>query len=176
MSSSKPHQHAEARPSIGVQADFWVALALLALGIAALLGGWSMDRLEIRRIHPASIPGLVPMLLGAALIICSSLLLLEAIRQKGYRLTRLGFEADGFIRLGLCLILTLGYPLLLIGHMPYWLATSIFVFLFITFLEWQPARALPGHIRALGTALLQAVIVGVVVALLFEKFFLVRLP
>jgi putative tricarboxylic transport membrane protein len=158
------------------RADFWTALVLLVLGVAALYGGLSMDRLEIRRIHPASIPGLVPMLLGLALIFCSGLLLAQAIRQGGHR--KHGFSVDqGTVQpLGLCLVLTLAYPLVLIGKLPYWLATTLFVFAFVFLMEWSSGRSPAGHLRAGATALLQAVLVGVIVALLFEKFFLVRLP
>jgi putative tricarboxylic transport membrane protein len=158
------------------RADFWTALVLLTLGLLALHGGWTMDRLEIRRIHPASIPGLVPMLLGLALILCAGLLLLQSIRQGSARGRSTNVDRASLIRLGLCLVLTLAYPLLLIGHLPYWLATSIFVFAFIFLLEWSNERSPAGHLRAAATALAQAVLVGVIVALLFEKFFLVRLP
>jgi putative tricarboxylic transport membrane protein len=159
-----------------VRADFWTALVLLALGLLALHGGWTMDRLEIRRIHPASIPGLVPMMLGAALMLCAGLLLFQSIRKGGHRPGGVTADRDGLKRLGLCLCLTLAYPLLLIGQLPYWLATTLFVFAFITLLEWSAGRSPAGHLRAAATALLQAVLVGVITALVFEKFFLVRLP
>ncbi len=158
------------------RADFWTALVLLALGVAALYGGWSMDRLEIRRIHPASIPGLVPALLGLALILCSGLLLVQAIRQGGHRPGGSGADREGLRRLGLCLLLTLAYPLVLIGKLPYWLATTLFVFFFVFLMEWSSGRSPADHLRVGATALLQAVLVGLIVALLFEKFFLVRLP
>ena len=41
-------------------ADRLTAGLLFLLGLALLVGGYTMDRLEIRQIHPASIPGLVP--------------------------------------------------------------------------------------------------------------------
>ena len=43
-------------------ADRLTAIVLLVIGLALLVGGWTMDRLEVRQIHPASIPGLVPMI------------------------------------------------------------------------------------------------------------------
>jgi hypothetical protein len=46
-------------------ADRLTSLVLFSLGVAMLIGGYTMDRLEIRHIHPASIPGLVPMILGS---------------------------------------------------------------------------------------------------------------
>ncbi len=160
-------------------ADVVTGVVLLAIGLAMLWGGFTMDRLEVRRIHPASIPGLVPMGLGAALAVCAIILLAGAAKAGGMRFAgaRLGeSEAPGGIaRLLLCLALTLAYPLGLIGAMPFWLATSIFVTVFIALFEWRrrpPAR----HAIALGTALLQGVLVGIVTAYVFQEFFLVRLP
>ena len=49
------------------RADLITAIVLLALGLAVFYFSWTMDRLEVRRISPATIPGLVPMILGAAL-------------------------------------------------------------------------------------------------------------
>ena len=54
---------------------------LFVLGISMLVGGYTMDRLEIRHIHPASIPGLVPMGLGMAMAICALLLIMSTRRQ-----------------------------------------------------------------------------------------------
>ena len=58
-------------------ADRITAATLFALGAAMTWGGFVMDRLEIRQIHPASIPGLVPMILGAAMMLCATLLALS---------------------------------------------------------------------------------------------------
>ena len=63
------------------EADRLTSVVLFALGAAMLIGGYSMDRLEIRQIHPASIPGLVPMVLGASLMLCAALLFTGAKRR-----------------------------------------------------------------------------------------------
>lgn len=159
-------------------ADVLTAVMLLAIGLAMAYGGLTMDRLEVRRIHPMSIPGLVPILLGAALTVCSLVLLangLRARRASGSSGTFDGFEWGGIARLGLCLAITLAYPLGLIGAMPFWLATSLFVTVFIAVFEWRP-RAPAGHAIALLTAVLQGALVGVVTAYVFQELFLVRLP
>ena len=48
-----------------------------------LAGGYAMDRLEFRQIHPASIPGLLPMILGAALMVCAVLLAVQVVGTAG---------------------------------------------------------------------------------------------
>jgi putative tricarboxylic transport membrane protein len=162
--------------------DLLAALALLALGVAFLVASLGMDRLEARRIHPLSAPGLVPGLLGLALALCSALLGLQAIRAgalagwRGATPLGRGAEPGAKRRLGLVLVLTLAYPLLLIGRLPYWLATWLFVSAFTILLEGLSAdRAAP-----LWRTVLVAVALGGAVALavsyLFQELFLVRLP
>ena len=53
------------------RADQVTALVFFVLGVAMAIGGYTMDRLEVRQIHPASIPGLVPMILGGLLALCA---------------------------------------------------------------------------------------------------------
>ncbi|MEM8854448.1 MAG: tripartite tricarboxylate transporter TctB family protein [Pseudomonadota bacterium] len=160
-------------------ADVLTAVVLLAMGVAMVYGGFAMDRLEVRRIHPMSIPGLVPMMLGAALTVCSLILLANGVRARSALGAGEG-ALDGLgwgqvARLGLCLMITLTYPLGLIGNMPFWLATSLFVTVFIAVFEWRP-RTGAGHGIALFTAVLQGVLVGLVTAYVFQELFLVRLP
>src|SRR6056297_2853194 len=61
-------------PFDSARADRITAFVFFVLGAAMTWGGYVMDRLEIRQIHPASIPGLVPMFLGVALMLCRSAL------------------------------------------------------------------------------------------------------
>ncbi len=158
--------------------DFLTSLVLLALGLAALYGGWSMDRLEIRRIHPASIPGLVPMLLGLALTGCAGLLLSQSIRAGGHRSSNepSSLPEGSAKRLCIALLLTLVYPLILIGWLPFEYATGLFVFLFIALFEWPEWKSALQKAVGLATSALQAVIVALVVAYVFRELFLVRLP
>ena len=163
------------RQATMARADLLTAIILLVLGLAMLYGGFTMDRLEVRRIHPLSIPGLVPMALGVALAFSAAVLLAGAVRTGGLGARWSSAAPDALARLGLTLLVTLAYPLVLIGNLPFWLATSIFVTVFIALFEWAP-RPVPRHLRALGTAALQGAIVGVVTAVVFDRLFLVRLP
>ena len=66
------------------------------------------------------------------------------------------------------------YAGVLVGRMPFWLASSVFVFAFIALFEWPSSagrrarRLLEAAAIALGTVL--------AVMLVFERIFLVRLP
>ena len=157
------------------KADLVTGVVLLALAAAVIYGGWSMDRLEIRRIHPASIPGLVPLGLGIALAIAAALLVIRAYRAPDAGAEVVTQDERG-VRLAVTLALCLLYALGLVGHVPYEVATGLFVFAFIAVFEWQEAGRAGRRLRSLATALIQAVLVAAVVSLAFEKLFLVRLP
>ena len=137
-----------------------------------------MPRLEERGVPIYSVPGIVPGLLGIVILLLGLILLVRAARAGGYRLSKAGARNDNDkrgVRLTLTLLITLGYALGLIGNLPYWLATALFVFAFIAVFEWENATA-AAHLRRLSSALLQAGIVALIVSVVFEKVFLVRLP
>lgn len=156
------------------RADRIAALVLFVLGMAMLWGGWSMDRLEIRQIHPASIPGLVPMLLGAVMALCAGLLWLGARDPQGG-----GAEPEGEVSwsnaywaLALCLV----YALLLVGRLPFFWATAIFVAAFAGLFGWRDAENPPSRWRIALTASVYAVLISGAISALFRYGFLVRLP
>lgn len=159
-----------------LNADRITAVILLAFGAAVTYGGWVMDRLEIRRIHPASIPGLLPILLGIALMICAVVLYVQT-RDKAEAGTNLSSAVPMRMgRLALILAVTLAYALGLVGTLPFWAATFVFVAGFICVFDW-PADVNPRSLSRLAlAATIEGVAVAVAVSLLFEKAFLVRLP
>lgn len=157
------------------KADLITGVVLLVLAAAVIYGGWTMDRLEIRRIHPASIPGLVPLGLGIALALASAALVIRAYRASVARGTETGHDDRG-ARLAVALALCLLYAVGLVGNIPYAVATGLFVFAFIAAFEWEEAGRAGKRIRSLVTALFQAVLVAGIVSVAFEKLFLVRLP
>jgi len=153
-------------------ADRITGLVLLVLGIAMLVGGYTMDRLEIRQIHPASIPGLVPMGLGAAMIICSILLILSAGGKGNEIITA---EPGSIKNLFISIVLCIGYAVGLLGKLPFVLATGIFIFLFALYFSWTAEGSRSKPKLVLFTALFAAVFSGAI-SLLFQYGFLVRLP
>ena len=162
------------------KADLLTGLVLMALGAAAIVGGLTMDRLEIRQIHPASIPGLVPTILGGALAIAALALVVRAVKRLKATDQDAKAQTEGeptsVTGLAVVLLLTVGYAVGLVGNVSYEIATGVFVFLFIAVFEWHPEAALRVRLIRLATALLQAVLVAVIVSVVFEHLFLVRLP
>jgi len=156
-------------------ADRLTAIVLFALGLALLAGGWTMDRLEIRQIHPASIPGLVPMILGVLLAICAVLLFRASFTdtERGAA----GVLTDGsWTRLGLTTLLCVGYALGLVGWLSYFWATAIFTFAFALVFSFPVDGTAKAKAISLGGSLALGLAVAYGSSLLFRELFLVRLP
>ena len=161
------------------RADFITAIVLLALGAGALAESARMPRLEHLQVDAYTVPGIVPAFLSAVLLILATVLLARSILRGGWRIDRATIRGALFgtanRRLVLCLVLTIGYAAGLVGQLPYWLATGIFVFLFIALFEWTQHKPL-GRSRALSIAAIEAAVVAAVVTAVFQFVFLVRLP
>lgn len=171
----------EAAPegAVSPRADLVCALVCVAFGAAVVVGSWTMDRLEHLHINKYEIPGLVPGLLGAVIVALGALLALRALRQGA--LTAAPRQAGGAQDTGRMLLVfaaMVGYAVVLVGHgLPFWLATFLFVTLFILGFDRERQSALG---RSLGRQVLLAVACGAatsaVVSFVFESVFYVRLP
>lgn len=154
------------------KADRLMALLLVILGLAMFWGGFVMDRLEVRSIHPASIPGLVPMGLGVLIAICGALLF------AGSKSDDAGISIDfGRIDMlvwtaGLCLI----FSVLLVGHVPFYLATFLFISAFTARFTWKPNASGAERSQQLFKAIVMGTLFSAVISALFRYAFLVRLP
>ena len=103
-----------------------------------------MDRLESQHINPYTVPGLLPALLGVAMMLLATLLALRSWR-RGALAARPRRSAASIRRsragvalvLGLCLV----FGVVLVGHgLPFWLAAAIFVSVAIVALQAAAAR------------------------------------
>jgi hypothetical protein len=162
------------RPS--PRADLVWALAWIAFGAAALYGSWTMDRLEKMNINPYTVPGLVPGLLGAGILLLGLMLLVRSLRAPA----RGAFDArppEARGRLALTLALCLVYGAGLVGRgLPFCAATFLFVFAAIALLQWPERRAGGQTARGLAFAAVCAAGTAAGVTLVFQELFLVRLP
>lgn len=161
------------------RADLLTGIVFTLLGLAIAYWSWIMPRLEVRGIHPATVPGLVPGLLGLALALCGIVLAWRAAtNNQGARFADFFsvFKEPETGRFLIVVALALIYALVLVGLIPFWLATALFVFSFIFIFEtWASSSPKPLP-RAALWALVQAVIVAGLVTVVFENGFLVRLP
>ncbi|MEO1223572.1 MAG: tripartite tricarboxylate transporter TctB family protein [Pseudomonadota bacterium] len=159
-------------------ADRITAVVLFALGVAMLVGGYTMDRLEIRQIHPASIPGLLPMILGATMMLCATLLFVGAARRARADAVEPaptdGGESWG--RMAATAGLSAVYALVLVGWLPFFVATALYVGLFILIFTWPGSGTSAGKVKVAMIALVFALATAGATSALFRYGFLVRLP
>ncbi len=147
-------------------ADRLTAVVLFAVGITMLWAGYTMDRLEFRQIHPASIPGLVPMMLGGAMAVCATLLFLSA-REEG----RAPAAAGSWRDLGLAALWSIVFALGLVGRVSFPLATAIYIGGFVLLFDRGGSL-----VRRVLLAVLFGTVSAGVISALFRYAFLVRLP
>ena len=181
-----PPQGADSPPSgdIGAvptaRSDLVGGLAWTAFGLAIVVASWTMDRLERFGAMVYTVPGLVPGLLGAAIALLGLLLAIRALRRGAIA----GLAApwsptpEGratLVRVAVAAVLSLGYALVLVGRVPFPIATALFVFVFIMVFDVSESVRSPLPRRA-AFALIAAIVTSAVVSLTFERIFLVRLP
>jgi len=200
------------------KADFLTSIAFFILGVYMIVEGWRLPGAG-GFIEQGGEPGRVPIMLGAILAIFAVILMTRSVARQGHRLTEKteATETSAETRTGVrrSAITAIGCSLYAVGvlgskwfgwHVPYPLATGLFLFLFITGFEWDSAPeqgakrwawletkapSFAGRIRsAFGfvgperapyvwlilTALVQAVLVSWAVSYLFERQFFVQLP
>ena len=120
-----------------VRADLVTSVVLLVLGVATMVESWRMPRFEEVGADVWSSPGVVPGLLGVALTLMAAILFLRsvvALRRPAEGPA--GPAAEGgwgraALAAGLCILYALG----LVGRMPFWLATFLFVLAFVTIFD-----------------------------------------
>lgn len=158
-------------------AAFWSVL-----GIAVLIGSITMDRLERQGVNPYTVPGLLPGLLGIAMIVLGGILALRSLR-RGARHVQASpadtLDRERWRRIWVVTGLCLGYGVVLVGHgLPFWLASTIYVtgsILILQRLSRDPAlrRQTP---KAWAKALTIGLGSSVVTHFVFQELFLVRMP
>lgn len=168
---------------VSPQADFIAAWVWVGFGLAVLVAAWRMDRLESQGASLYTAPGLVPGILGAVLLLFGLLLALRAARAGGLRLRTIRWVPDGparaaVMRVGAFMALGLAYAAGLVGHggIPFWLATFVFVTVFVLAFDWARRRDAGQTARGVLFALAIGAGTAFLVSYVFQEVFLVRLP
>ena len=141
----------------------------MAFGLAVLVGAWRMDRFESMGANLYSAPGLVPGIYGLLMIVLGAALALRSPRAAD------GPDDAGPLvnrRVALMLGLSLAYAAAAVGRLPFGASTAVFVAAFCWVFDDQQ----PSALRRAAMASAAGVLTAVVVVLVFERVFLVRLP
>ena len=167
---------------VSAAADRLTSVVLFALGAAMLIGGYTMDRLEIRQIHPASIPGLVPMILGGSLMLCAALLFTSAERRARGGAPEAG-DGDGdgdggvsWFNLLATAVLSTVFALMLVGRLPFVVSSALYITVFIAYFSWPRGADGAQKLKVSALAVTSGVVASASISLLFRYGFLVRLP
>ena len=166
-------------PLPSARSDFYGGLALIAFGVTIAVGSWRMDRLERMGVSYFTAPGLVPGVLGVLLTVCGLVLALRAWRQGAFDSVQrpaMLLRADLLTRIGITLVLCLGFSIGLVGRIPFWIAAAIYLFPQIAILQYPDRKANNEVTRGLVVAAAIALAAAGVIAFLFQEIFLVRLP
>jgi hypothetical protein len=163
------------------RSDLRQSLGWIALGIATTIGSLRMDRLEKQDINPYTVPGLLPGLLGVAIVFFGLLMLYRSWRRLACtpHVPHVRTEADRAEarRMWTVLALCIGFAGGLVGRgLPFWAAAAVFVTVTIGLLQFAERSAKNQRLRGLAFALAVGLGAGIVITLVFQEFFLVRLP
>ncbi len=177
MDQMAPQSDQEQQPDLS-RADFWSGLLWMALGIAILVLSLRMDRLAHLQASIYTAPGLVPAVLGVAIAIMGLILLLRA-RRQGALLPKI--RQPLVLAQHWRLIFSLGWSLfyalgIVASVVPFWLATAIYISVFVVVFQYQERRAAGQVPRGLIVAVVHGLIAGLLIQYVFEDLFLVRLP
>ena len=160
--------------------DLWIAAGFFVLSAAILVLGWRMPTYADQGGQIYTAPGLVPSFYAVVIGLLSLWLGARALRagalapgSADHARPDSGNSSARFaLAAGLGVLFIVG----LIGRMPFWIAAAIFVTLFVAAFEWRPGLAPKARARGLAVALIEGVLTGIAVTLVFERVFLVRLP
>ena len=167
-----------ALPPAAPRSDAIAALATLAFALLVVALAWRMDRLESQGGTAWTAPGLWP---GIVALVLAALAAGLAVRSWR-RAQAIGWDAAtrddtplvAARRFWLAAALFLVYALALVGRgLPFWLGTALFVTTYVLIFHDEPHRALT---RRAIVALAIGGLTALVVSLVFERVFLVRLP
>lgn len=161
------------------RADLFVAAAFFVFGAAIIALSWRMPTFVDQGGQPYTAPALVPTFYGTIIALLSAVLGWRAVGSgalRGGEPSAAKETGDSNVRLALAAGLGLLFVAGLIGRMPFWLASAIFVALFIAAFEWRTGQSGRVRARIVAIAIAEGLATGWAVTLVFERLFLVRLP
>ena len=170
--------------SVAPRTDLRTAFFWIALGAVIVFGSWRMDRFEQQGAELYTAPGLWPGVIGLLIALLGGVLAWRSVRRARVA----GWDAvetdDATLvptsRFALATGMFFIYALLLVGHgLPFWLGTALFVTAFV--FTFRRADRMSGDATGSnrGDAVLAitcGVATAVIVTLVFEQLFFVRLP
>lgn len=170
------------KPENMPRADFVVSMLLMCFGVWIVIHSLHMPRFQEVGANPFSVPGIVPGILGTVIFILSLVVFIRSLALKGYRLglkrqtLKNFFQDTSLQRMLLTIFICIVYGIVMVGSMRYYLATFIFVLVFLVLFQFLEAEDVTAWGKLLMLSILQAVLVAGIVGAVFRYLFLVDLP
>jgi hypothetical protein len=164
--------------STSTTSDLKGGLAWMALGGLVVVESLRMERFTQMGASLYTMPGFTPGMIGVVLIVLGALLAWRGWRARTPDRAGAAVPArdpgDAMLnqRMLATLVLTLVYAGVLIGRVPFSLATAVFVAAF----TWHFGAPETAPARRATSAVLAGLFTALIVVLVFERIFLVRLP
>jgi hypothetical protein len=179
---SENSQASNVTPPPSARGDFITAAILLAFGLAIIAEALRMPTFEAATGSAFTAPGIVPGFHGTVIAVLSLVLAGRSIYRGAFKPgggKPVGFEGLPGIslkRLFIAAGLGIVYAVVLVGWLPFWLASALFISAFTIIFEWDATAPTALRVRRIVTASILGLVVGGAVYLLFQELFLVRLP
>lgn len=143
-------------------------------GLLIVAESLRMDRFTAMGAELYAMPGFVPGMIGCVIVLLGASLMLRGWRRRNTVAEAPNGSASPVLnrRVLITLALSLVYAAGLIGRAPFWLATALFVAAFV----WSFAPPERARSRRLLAAVAAGLLTSLVVTLVFQYVFLVRLP
>jgi putative tricarboxylic transport membrane protein len=156
--------------------DLYTAAVLFCFGLGVVALALRMPSFIEQSHTGLTAPGIVPGFHGTVIAVLALLLGARALRRGalGQASSGRALAPGDAPRLAIAALLGTLYAGFLVGRLPFWAASAVFVFCFTAAFEWGDARR-PAWRRLLEAAAL-GLGTGLAVSLVFERIFLVRLP
>ncbi len=164
------------------KADFVVSILLMCFGVWIVIHSLQMPRFKEVGANPFSVPGIVPGILGTVIFILSLVVFIRSLTRKGYWLglnrqtLKNFFQEISLQRMLLTIFICIVYGILMVGSLNYYLATFIFILVFLILFQLLGSEDITARGKLLMLSVLQAVLVAGIVGAVFRYLFLVDLP
>ena len=164
------------------RADFITSIILVVFGIFVIWASLAMPRFEDQGGNFYDAPGVVPFIIGVLVTALSLVMLVRAIKRKGYRFDSIGsgigavLRSEGTLRIGVTIAICVLYGLVLLRLLHFIGATLIFVFAFVMIFEYDPKKSPGAQWKVPFFAVILAVASTAAVYGVFQYLFLVNLP
>ncbi|MEP7182977.1 MAG: tripartite tricarboxylate transporter TctB family protein [Betaproteobacteria bacterium] len=168
-------------PPSSPRRDLQGGIVWTALGSVIVVLSWQMDRMTQQGATLHTAPGLWPGIVGTMLALLGGVLAL----RSWHRAQRIGWDVAEpdetdyapLSSFALAAGMFFVYALLLVGRgLPFWLVTAVFVTAFVFLFQLAQRKAAGQLYRGAVVALACGVLTALLVTLLFEQLFYVRLP